>query len=745
MSSAEPEAAWAAFTSRFFSPPNTLVPAADEAVEGAVAQAEAAWLSTPSTPFFLPAKVSGWTYWYAVCPDMAQSLWVRDLMRAYVGSWIDGPPVPAGSAMPMDEATRALTGSRGCTLRVRIPRNTDAEANVVESLGRLANSLAGRPHRRIQLSWPLGRLIGDLADACAAGAEASAQDALIILEQDYRLARPNKLFLRLRYLAAFERWDRLQEMEELPDLVRLDRPALASDALARLAMARLAPTAGLEDFRLVTAEFGCLVGSVAMIRSAAGAQYYAYWSLAAGEAGETIAARLLDAGWLDQARDRAGLASLLPSRHQVGVPTDAAVSPADLQQALDTGQLDTAIDALALLAPSVNQLPVLVDLVTRTLSIRSIRVFEKWREVLGEPAVEQVLAARPSDGQRRTALTSESFGEALLNAFADDLPASERARMQEDLGAAAVSRLMQAGVLREVVEIVRPLSRSISQILLGDLIDLLLDIERDLFAAAGDVSGIQDLRMIVIESWALGDDSGDRHRVARLLDLVSRTLSAGVSAAAFNDIAESFRAAWGAFLTDADLPLGLEAIELLAASRPGQSVAERAFASAILSRIGAHNARRIEAAYLETAKALAPEFGLELAIPAESTETYSIGAGQTRPPDGTFVAIYSLMEPAASRAADIISRWYPEVRVETFHGKVASDALRSAAKNADVLVIADRAAAHAATDALKAARGDGPICYASGKGTASLISAVLTGFNKRFGGLLAENQLGKVS
>ena len=76
-----------------------------------------------------------------------------------------------------------------------------------ESLCRLARSLAARPHRRIQLTSPLGRLIGDLSDACAAGAQASAQDALAVLEQDHRLARPNKLFLRLQYLAAFELWD----------------------------------------------------------------------------------------------------------------------------------------------------------------------------------------------------------------------------------------------------------------------------------------------------------------------------------------------------------------------------------------------------------------------------------------------------------------------------------------------------------------------------------------------------------
>lgn len=100
------------------------------------------------------------------------------------------------------------------------------------------------------------------------------------------------------------------------------------------------------------------------------------------------------------------------------------------------------------------------------------------------------------------------------------------------------------------------------------------------------------------------------------------------------------------------------------------------------------------------------------------------------------------MAPAATRASAVLRRWYPEIRVETLGGKVASDALKYAARNADVLVIADRAAAHAATDALKAARGGSPICYAQGKGTASLIRAVLQGFDESFGAVLAGVQQG---
>jgi hypothetical protein len=147
----------------------------------------------------------------------------------------------------------------------------------------------------------------------------------------------------------------------------------------------------------------------------------------------------------------------------------------------------------------------------------------------------------------------------------------------------------------------------------------------------------------------------------------------------------------------------------------------------ILSRIGDHNARRIDAAALETAIALAPDFGLQLAINPEPEEPTAAGFDLAPLPPGTSVAIYSLMEPAATRAAAIVRRWYPEVRVKTFAEKVASDALRYAAREADLLVIADKAASHAATDAIKAARGHKPIFYARGKGTASLVEAATAG------------------
>ena len=735
MSPVQPDEAWSDFTRAFFSPPNDLSPAADETTAKIVAWARGAWLRSPASSFFLPVSASGWTYWYAICPDQEQRLWIRDLITAFLGSWVDfsGQPVAADSDLPLDQAVRALIGPAGCSFRLLVPRNASAEASVRQSVIRLTRALAARPYRQIHLSWPLGRLISDLSDACAADSEARAEETLTLLEQDHRLSGANKLFLRLQYLAAFARWTDLEKSGHLQDLIHLHRPVLASDALARLVMARLPATASLAEFAESAAEFGCLVGSVTMIRSAAGAQYYAYWSLSSGEAPEAVATRLLDAGWLDQTRDHGGVAALLPVPGPTGGAPALAPSPAELRQALDGGRLDAAVDVLVLMPPSAELLPVLVDLVTRTLSPRSIELLQRWRVPLGEPAVQEALSGHLGAGGPDVTIAAESFPVALQAAFSADATPTERAQALDDLREQAVPRLMQPGVLPEITEAVRPLSRSLSQGLLANLIDLLLDVERNLFSAAGDVAGIQDLRLIVVEAWALGDESGDRHRAGRLLDLVSRALSTGVSPAVFDELAESLRAGWAPFLTNADLPLGLEAIEVLAAAQPETAVALQAFATPILSRIGPHNARRIDAALLETARMLAPDFGLELPVPAGPAAEAGKSPGQARPPAGSFVAIYSLMEPAAGRTAAILRQWYPEVRVETFAGKVASDALRHSARHADVLVIADRAAAHAATDAIKASRGRRPIWYARGKGTVSLVQAVLAGFDDIYG------------
>ena len=172
-----------------------------------------------------------------------------------------------------------------------------------------------------------------------------------------------------------------------------------------------------------------------MIRSAAGAQYYAYWSLASGEAprGRRRApARRGLAG--SGPRPGRGIAALLPEPALPGGPGRSAAASPTCGRRSDGGRLDTAIDVLALMPPSADLLPVLIDLVTRTLSPRSIRVLHGWRDALGEPPIEEVLAARPADGQRGITIASESLPDALPGRLRRDAARTERARPSRTCG-----------------------------------------------------------------------------------------------------------------------------------------------------------------------------------------------------------------------------------------------------------------------------------------------------------------------
>ena len=94
---------------------------------------------------------------------------------------------------------------------------------------------------------------------------------------------------------------------------------------------------------------------------------------------------------------------------------------------------------------------------------------------------------------------------------------------------------------------------------------------------------------------------------------------------------------------------------------------------------------------------------------------------------GKTVAIYTLTEAAAARAAEFLTRNFDDVVVEVSNDHVASDRLRALARAADIFVVATKSAKHAATTFIEAQRPpDRPTLYAAGKGSASLLRALLS-------------------
>jgi hypothetical protein len=739
MTAGSPREAWTTFLQRFYAPPNRRDPQ-QLLVRSFVDQAEDAWFGQPARPFFLPADLNGWPCWYAVCPDAEQGLWLRDLVRAFVGSWVDlgGGPVPAGSEVALDGPVNGLLdGTSGLAYRFLAARDERAQQEIPTALTRLGRILASRPFRRVQLGQPLGRLLADLSDACASGAEGTAARLLQTLDGDHRLSRINRLFLRVQFLAAFEQWDDLAGLPELGDLLNLKhRPQLVADALARWVVARLPEPTDPQSF-LERAQ-GSLVPSVSSIRSAAGAVYYVYWSLANGEEASAVARRLHSSGWFDSAVRRPELASALGS---VAVEDKVARAEAfdiqRLRRAFNEGRIDAAVELLETAPPSVELLPILVDAFARSLSGAAFSLLQRWGEYLGQSVVTDYLGRLGRPGADRPPVVRDGLAIALQRVFEPDVTPLHRVHELEALRQEWVSSAMCPGELQDVVEVADRLLESAGAAGARDLIDALLDLESDIVRTGSTVTGLQDLRVLVVDAWALGDDSGEKRRLERILDVIGRLLAAGVARSVFDRVVEDLHASWPPFQNDSALPLGLETIEVLAVHRPDGVTSLDGFAAAILSRVGTHNLGRLDPVWVDTAVALAPEFGLDIALPADRDTGYRGDADSALLSEirGS-VAIYSLMDAAARRAQEILQTRFPHVQVEVVTGKVASDALRQSARRADVLVIADKAAAHAATDALKRARGTRPVEYAGGKGTVSLIEAAVRGLGAILGSKL---------
>ena len=93
---------------------------------------------------------------------------------------------------------------------------------------------------------------------------------------------------------------------------------------------------------------------------------------------------------------------------------------------------------------------------------------------------------------------------------------------------------------------------------------------------------------------------------------------------------------------------------------------------------------------------------------------------------GKKIALYSLKETAVKRAAALLEDLIDEVKVDVFLDHVGgSPALKTAAQQADVFVIATAAAKHAATLFIEDKRPKNSVTlYAQGQGTSSILHAI---------------------
>jgi hypothetical protein len=91
------------------------------------------------------------------------------------------------------------------------------------------------------------------------------------------------------------------------------------------------------------------------------------------------------------------------------------------------------------------------------------------------------------------------------------------------------------------------------------------------------------------------------------------------------------------------------------------------------------------------------------------------------------ILLYSLDSGSLQRTASAIERRWPEARVQVSAAKVGDQSLKQHARNADIVVLATRRAAHAATNFIQANKGEQTeIVFPDGSGSASMMRVLET-------------------
>ncbi len=93
--------------------------------------------------------------------------------------------------------------------------------------------------------------------------------------------------------------------------------------------------------------------------------------------------------------------------------------------------------------------------------------------------------------------------------------------------------------------------------------------------------------------------------------------------------------------------------------------------------------------------------------------------------DGKLIGIYTLAEAAGARAKASLEKMFPGVTIEVNSDLVATEKLRNLARSADFFVFAWKSSSHAAFYCIKDELSSGEPIWAAGKGTASIMRALL--------------------
>lgn len=663
------------FLEAVFAEPNTVWPNRDPRhPSGAYLERFLRALSQKSeVPLVLPRKEADWpvSNTYVVCWSRSHAGRIRMLLNAGVEhNWcnFDGRVAQLHEDDPFEAAILSLAGP-GTTYRLR-PPNTRAHRGLFRSLSRMVDTIEQRPSRVSQMPRPVGRLLRDFETSLASGQALTSLELLETIEQSGGVSHENVAFLRLRRLGQLGADQEVLSSPSLSSVVAVEPPRLVREAI-------------------------------------------------------------LGAWFRKSGRDWRGLAqSLSDEMNEFGV--DIALLVDETLAHTTDADAWTASAIVALARGDVELAHKLVDSeVDGAADLR--QELKTLLQAHSEPATER--PGQKSETAPEPEAGPERAQDDERNSDLDRKPDIEVPRPNATRGSwgewlASIAAGDEAPLTSDVTEGWASPGESDEQ-LAAAIQELHISLTDRLFTGLGAFIDADDparparrASAELILRHLLGDrlTHSDLGAISALLGIFLR---GAPDVRAYGELLQDlagFRGRWSSIDTAA---AAIDIADLVVCAPSASSDARQGFVASALEPL--HALRHRLSKSLRTVAALVTD---DLALDWNWTvpNVAPIDAEVSSSVLPTSILLYSLDKGVLARVKTAVAELHPSITLHVSDAKVGSDALRTHARNAELVVLATRKATHAATLFIQGHVSEGArVTYADGCGSGSMMRAVEEG------------------
>ena len=741
------EQAWLA---RFFASPNELAWAS--LLDGSAPPREAdqirQWLgllgSHGAAPLILPFRRGGTVAgWYATTQGASGGYELGDEINAWLGpTWLSRfERVAEESSDPMATALRDRFG--GTVYRFTGPDDA-AMHTIAARLSEFAGVLERRPLAMRTRVRPVGAIRSDFERALIAGDEAQAEAMIAEFKQTGRLNEENLRYLEVRLSAGLGLWPQIARdhwlIKTLADLAL--PPQILADLIEALYRTYVEEAEARGDRAALREAFARDIAS----------PYPKLFASRRGIRAPRVVKAFLLFERIQPSPDAAlvqSLVELLPTGTDVGlftephapVPTPAAPT-ADIEadEAFDDGQFDRAFEFYLRLPPSRKSISRLVSCVG---TIGTDETRDRLMALVDAADPEMIAGLASGIASKIASLGIEHSSTAPTTATEVATAANqwvawaEQLRDGRDLAGAArdvqsaptnwdASQLREDGTAAQrFADILGNLDNEAGGVARTAVPQIFVSVFPAEGALSPSAKPIASLLFLLIAM----DETLSRADLDLVAQLTSLLIEQGLSSSEYVSLIGDLEDVQKRIGSYTYLPWSLDLSEALAVLPCPSDAARDARLRLFLQMLGQASgfAHRLAPHDLVPLETLAKDYGVgpetvgALKREAE-TEEQAVALPSL---DGKTIGIYTLAEAAGSRAKTALEKLFPGCKVVVNSDLVCTPQLTSLAKAADMFVFAWKSSSHQAFYCVKDAIAKGEPIWAPGKGTASILRAVL--------------------